>query len=46
MKWEGYDSDEEDMEFGRDSSHPLTYKEGVISEILPGELYLSDNRFT
>lgn len=42
MKYENYDSEEEDMEFGRDFSHPLTYKAAVITELIPGELYLSD----
>lgn len=35
------DSDGEDREFGGDWS-PVMYTEGVISEIIPGELYLSD----
>lgn len=42
MNYEYYDSDESDLEFGRDIFHPLTYKENVISEILKDKLYLSD----
>lgn len=42
MKYECYDSDESDLEFGRDCFHELTPKENVVSTIIPYKLYQSD----
>jgi len=42
MNYEGYDSDESDLEFGRDMFHPFTYQQKLISEILENKLYLTD----
>jgi protein-tyrosine phosphatase len=42
MKYECYDSDESDLEFGRDCFHELTPKENVVSTIIPNKLYQSD----
>lgn len=38
-KMEGYDSDDSDLEFGRDMFRP---KQKLISEILENKLYLTD----
>jgi protein-tyrosine phosphatase len=42
MKYESYDSDESDLEFGRDCFHELTPKENVASTIIPNKLFQSD----
>jgi len=42
MNYECYDSDESDLEFGRDYFHELTPKENFVSTIIPNKLYQSD----
>lgn len=42
MKYDEYDSDESDLEFGRDMFHHLSPREKVVTEIVEKKLYLTD----